>query len=123
MNYSDIDLSLLQNTKGDISIINGISNCVRNCMINNLLVSAKEVPFDNSFRPNLYDVIHSDAAITYEMQIRDTIKYVALRDERIKSIDSINIKTVNDYELSIEVKLLLQNQSDLTTFVFKVERN
>ena len=122
MNYLDLNLSMGLTIKNDISVIVGIENCVRNELYNNLMISSREIPFSMIFKPNINDVIHSDSILTYDMQIRDTFEYVCNQDERIQSIQNINIVRNNDYEVVVDVTLQLKNVRGTTTFSFQITK-
>ena len=123
MNYTDIDIFLVDNPKGDFYTISGKANCVRNCLQNNLLVSSDEVPFDNSFKPNIYDAIHSDNILTNNMEIRDAIEWVALQDKRIQEIVSIDVKENTEYICSVTLKVkLIDDQNQITAFNFSIKK-
>ena len=121
MAYEDIDPSLEENIRGDFSSVKGIINVVRNNLTNNLQISAEETPFENTNKPDINDIIHSTSNIR-NIMLKDAIEYSLIRDDRVKTIKSIDVIDENDSYLVVSVKVQLIDKKDLVSFNVKITR-
>ena len=121
MIYEDIDASLEENIRGDFSSIKGIVNVVQNNLYNNLQIGSAEIPFENTERPSLDDIIHSTSDIK-DIMVHDVIEYHLIRDDRVKKIKKIVISNDNESELIITVIVQLDTIKEETKFNIKISK-
>jgi len=121
MNYEDIDASLEENIRGDFSSIIGLENNVKNNLINNLQISSDEIPFENTNKPSLDDVIHSDSDIR-NIMLYDVVEYALVRDDRINKINAIKVINENDGEIIVNIRVKLHTLNDETNFNLKIQK-
>lgn len=88
--YSDIDASLEKNTQKDIAKLINI-NAIRQALYNRLMISASELPFDNSERQSLREYVHADNDPFTNTLIKETVDRAAYFDDRLSNV-TVSIK-------------------------------
>ena len=114
--YQDINVSLANNLKNDFSVINELFNVVKATLSNNLMISSREMPFDNRLRPNVDDTFHSIDPDIFIARLQDSLESAINIDDRIDNLDSIKITSDTDNAISIILRLKLKNIKDIQSF-------
>jgi hypothetical protein len=86
--YRDIDISLDNNTSGDVAVKIDLE-AVKATLYNNLLISPPERYFDNSYRMDMRDLIHEPETFLVRKQIKDAVNEAITLDKRINSLEDI----------------------------------
>lgn len=107
MTYIDIDASFEKNVYNDVGTKQDIES-VKASLYNNILISYNEMPFDNSPRSGMEDLLHDFNDSLVFSVIKDTIYSAANNDPRIDKIKDISIDQNPDtYQIIIKLTVSL----------------